>query len=181
MTVATLGSCNLLQRGSVDLSSGDTVEIDEVIKGDEVVVKRDGGHFRVRMLGVQAQDAVIADPFLEKAAKAATDYLTDLKGKPVQVFFEATVKDSHGRYLAYLQANDTDLNRQMVQNGVAVVYTEYGFGREKAYLDAEAVARQQRQGIWDADKTQTLVAGLRKQWREARQGRGDKPPTDPLL
>ena len=178
---ALTAGCTLLHRGASDLRSGDTVKIDEIIKGDEVVVEKDGGHFRVRMLGVQAQDAVIADAYLEKAAKAATDYLADLRGKPIQVFFEATVRDTHGRYLAYLQANDADLNRQMVQAGLVVVYTEYAFGREKAYLEAETAARQQHQGIWGTEKTQALIAGLRKQWKEARHTRGDKPPSDPLL
>ena len=165
-----------------DLASGDSVRLTQVVKGDELEVERGGTRYRVRMLGIQAFYPVLADTaFLDKYSKAAEAALTAHKGKEVQLFFEAPVKDVHGRYLAYVQIGDTDLNLDMIRQGLVITYTEFAFGREQAYLEAEATGRRERRGLWEADPAQPMITGLRKQWRELRRGRSEKPPTDPIL
>jgi endonuclease YncB( thermonuclease family) len=165
-----------------DLASGDSVRLTQIVKGDELEVERGGTRYRVRMLGIQAFYPVLADTaFLDKYSKAAEAALAAHKGRDVQLFFEAPVKDVHGRYLAYVQTGDTDLNLEMIRQGLVIAYTEFAFGREQAYLDAEATGRRERRGLWEADQALPTISGLRKQWRELRRGRSEKPPADPLL
>ena len=165
-----------------DLASGDRVRLTQIVKGDELEVERAGTRYRVRMLGIQAFYPVLADTaFLDTYSKAAEAALAVHKGKEVQLFFEAPVKDVHGRYLAYVQKGDADLNLEMIRQGLVIAYTEFAFSREQAYLDAEATGRRERRGLWEAEGALPTITGLRKQWRELRRGRAEKPPADPLL
>jgi endonuclease YncB( thermonuclease family) len=165
-----------------EVASGDAVQLAQIVKGDELEIERSGTRYRVRMLGIQAFYPVLADTaFLDKYSKAAEAFLAGHKGKDVRLFFEAPVKDVHGRYLAYVQTGDADLNLEMVRQGLVIAYTEFPFGREQAYLDAEAAARREHHGLWEAEPALPVITGLRKQWRDLRRGRGEKPPADPLL
>ena len=170
---------------AAQLSEGDMVEVTEVVKGDEVEVHKvgdaSGAVARVRMLGVQAFSAVIANPELEKEGKAAEMFLAGYKKKPLKLVLGALPKDPHGRYLGYLYSGDADLNRQMVQDGLATVYTEFGFAHEADYLKTEIEARDGKRGVWANPKTTGLMVGLRKQWTTLRRGRGEQPPADALL
>lgn len=167
------------------LADGDSVEVVEIVKGDEVEVSKVGDTThalaRVRMLGVQAFSAVISDPELEKEGKAAEMFLAGYKKKPLKLVLGTPPKDAHGRYLGSLYNGAVDVNRQMVQDGLATVYTEFGFAQETEYLTAETEARNGKRGVWANPKTMGLMQGLRKQWTALRRGRGELPPADALL
>src|SRR5688500_3716330 len=117
-----------------ELATGDTVTVREVVKGDEVVVDKAGREARVRILGIYAFEAVIDDAALKGLAQAGIDRVKELTGgKQVKVTLGERPKDAHGRWLAYLDVGGTDLGRQVVADGLAIVYTEYPFAREADY------------------------------------------------
>jgi endonuclease YncB( thermonuclease family) len=160
-----------------EIATGDTVDVVDVVKGDELVVKKGKREAHIRLLGVHAFDAVMDDPVIDRLRLPVLEHVKAVKGKKVQVTLGKTSKDPHGRYLAYVGHDGHQLNRDLIAEGFVLVYTEYPFAREKDYLAAEAEARAAKKGIWaDSVALKTLV-GLRKLWREARAGAVD----DPLL
>lgn len=173
-----LGACT--SAGTpLELQSGATAEVDQVVKGDELILEADGKTARVRMLGVHAFAAVIDDPKIKELETKAKDWLsTELDGKSVRVVLGQVPQDSHGRYLGYVEVAGNDINRSLIEQGRAVVYTEYPFERETAYLTAEAKARRQKSGVWATVAAVKLVKGLREQWRDSRN---DDRFLDPLL
>lgn len=60
-----------------------------------------------------------------------------------QVTCRSTERDKHGRYLAYCTAGGVDLNRAMVERGMALA-----FG---GYREEERAARADRRGLWSGE------------------------------
>jgi endonuclease YncB( thermonuclease family) len=169
-------------QGPVELSSGDEVEVESVVKGDEIVVNKNGGEARVRLLGVHAFSDVIDNPDLRQMHEESVAYLKEtVVGRKVTVIFGRPVKDVHGRYLAYVSAEGKDINRAMLEAGSVCVYTEFAFDREPGYLKAESEARAERKGLWATDASLELITALRKQWSGFRSDRGEPAPHDELL
>ena len=182
VAVLTLSGCTKTAAEPVQLNTGDTVMVTEVKKGDELVVEKDGEKAGVRMVGIHSYQDVIKDPELTALGDASKGFLREtLEGQLVTITLEGPKKDSHGRYLGYVALKDgTDVNKAMIENGVAIVYTEYGFSREANYLAAEVEARAENKLIWSGKGTKTAT-GLRKQWAEVRSGRGHMLVSDPLI
>ncbi|MEL6543525.1 MAG: thermonuclease family protein [Myxococcota bacterium] len=131
------------------------------------------------MLGIHAFAAVIDDPKVQELETKAIDWLREaIQDKQVRVMLGQVPKDTHGRYLAYLESSGDDINRKLIAEGRAVVYTEYPFERESAYFTAESQARSQKTGVWATEAAAKLVKGLRVQWQ---QSRNDPKFIDPLL
>lgn len=161
---------------------GKPLPVVEIVKGDELVIEHDGRKETVRLLGVHAF-AAGADAKTDALAAASTKALgAQLLGKEVTLTTGEPRKDSYGRHLAYVQQAGADVNRRMLEEGSAVVYTEFAFEREADYLSAEKAARQARRGLWADAAASSLVVGLRKQWAEARAKFVDRAPAaDELL
>src|SRR5262245_42419752 len=69
-----------------ELATGDEVEVREVLKGDEVVVDKKGGAAKIRILGIQAFEAVIDDAALKGLAEGGAERLKALVlGKKVGI------------------------------------------------------------------------------------------------
>lgn len=153
-----------------------------IVKGDELTVAAGKGDARVRMLGIQAFSAVVTNPQVQALSAGSVAALKDLIGTAsVKLIFDTPVQDSSGRYLAYVYKDDLDLNRRMLEEGWAVVYTEYPFGREADYLVIETKARLARRNLWGLEPAAEIITGLRKQWAEARRASQRTATADPLL
>ncbi|MEM6732680.1 MAG: thermonuclease family protein, partial [Myxococcota bacterium] len=108
----------------LELTSGATVEVAGIVKGDELEVKQSGGSARLRMLGIHAFAAVLDDPQLDALELRARDWLEgNLSGQTVRIVLGAVPKDGSGRFLGYVEKTGTDINRQLVAEGRAVVYS----------------------------------------------------------
>ena len=166
---------------TADIHDGDLVDVLVVVNGDEVIVSKAGARARVRMLGINAYDPVVNEFEITAYGRAAVAFLENwVLGHEVKLVFDRTVRDVHGRYLAYLERDGTDVNRHMLEEGVAMAYTEYPFVREASYLSAEVIARSARRGIWAGIKSSKRTKALRHDWAAARRQRGDKTFADPL-
>lgn len=169
-----------------ELAEGDEVTVVEVVKGDEIVVKKGEGTATVRILGVHCFDEVIDDPQMARFRDAAREYLVaSVLRKSATISLATPPKDSHGRYLAYVTAGTKeaaqDVGASLIYEGLGTVYTEYGFERESAYLSLEAEARRAGKGLWGLAASSKLVVGLRDQWAAFRKKRDGGAPPDPLL
>ncbi len=182
LAVSAGSSCGARGTGVAELRNGEVVEVTSVVKGDEVTVTTGVGEARVRLLGIQAFSAVITDPQVQALSAGSIAAFKDLVGRArVKVVFDTPVQDASGRYLAYLEKEGVDLNRRLVDEGWAVVYTEYPFAREGDYFAAEARARAERRNIWVLAPAADAVLGLRKQWAAARRAGARPMIADPLL
>lgn len=173
-----LASCHdagVKKPSALVLEDGAKVVASEVVKGDEFWARDhadwDGGKTRVRLLGVVAFSAVQQDAEVLALAKAGDAALKKLlAGQKIQIKLGTPSKDIHGRYLAYAQSrNHSSVNQEMIAQGAAATYTEYPFAEEKAHFAAEALARQNKLGIWNSPKGVHLLQGLRRLWQSMRQ------------
>jgi endonuclease YncB( thermonuclease family) len=161
-----------------DIRSGDEVQIVMVLNGDEVVLEKGGDRARLRMLGIHSFDPVVNEFEITAFGRATVSFLESwVLGKKARVVFGEPIKDVHGRYLGYLERDDIDINRRMVEEGISMVYTEFAFGREREYLSTEHLARAAKRGIWGGKKSSLRIQALRRQWAARRWERtGVRPP-----
>lgn len=151
------------------LTPGATVELVEVIDGDELAVRAAGGTFILRLLGIKCFDAKMNDPTVARHGAQCVQTLTDLiTKKALTVEFDASAVDERGRRLAYLSAAGVDVGRSMVEQGHAAVYTEFGFSREPDYLAAEREARRRRRGMWRDPRARRRLEALKAEWAARR-------------
>jgi endonuclease YncB( thermonuclease family) len=110
-----------------------------VIDGDTVLVVRDGKRLKLRLADIDAPEK--AQPFGQRSR----EYLKALVyRKSVQVESRAT--DQYGRTVATLRRDGLDINREMVQQGMA---WEYSFHhRDRTFIALQHEARQARRGLW---------------------------------
>lgn len=164
------------------LRTGQAIQIASAIKGDEIALAGPFEGQRLRLVGIHALAAEIGQPTLDKYAALSLKTLTEWLKDGATVEIRQPMKDMSGRYLGYLATSGGDVNRRMVEQGLALVYTEFAFVREADYLAAEAKARAEKTGIWAEDAaTLTILRGLRKQWAELRTGREGPALADPWL
>lgn len=122
----------------------------EVVDGDTVTLKtgRD-----VRMVGTQSPKLPLGRPNFEAwpLGGAAKSYLASLAdGEKVTLYFGGREVDRHNRWLAHIVRSDgLWLQGAMLEAGYARVYT-FPDNRSgiRAMLEAEAIARDMKSGIW---------------------------------
>ena len=160
-----------------ELKGGDMVTVKSVIKGDALIVEKDGKQATVRMLGIDSFFKKITDKEMTELHKKVVAFLEqDLVGKPVQVVLDKKIKDDRGRYLATVMAGITDINKQLIEKGFVLTYSEFGFDKEEEYLAAEREARKAGENIWGNARLSRLATERRRSWAEARKARGETIP-----
>ena len=108
-------------------------EVARVIDGDTVVVSSDGSTTRVRLAGIDAPE--LDQPF---GLEAKHFLEQQVEGKTASLLCPR--RDRYFRLLCQLKIEEQDINRLLVQQGLA-------WGEGEYYSDMEA-ARQQRLGLW---------------------------------
>ncbi len=138
--------------------------VSRVIDGDTIdVVFRDGTSERVRLVGVDTPETKAPEEpeeygvpdteegraCLRKWGYEAYRYTLSLQGREVCIVPEG--RGYYGRLLAYVYTSrddSTPLGYELVERGLARVYTESSFSLEEKYLQAEQLARRQGLGLW---------------------------------
>lgn len=152
--------------------------VTRVIDGDTLEVRyQDGSTDTVRLLGVDtpevhtstdpAEFAGISDSeagreWLRNWGHRASEFVrAEVASEQVRIVTDSQAdrRGSYGRLLAYAYHADGLLNRQLLQQGYARLYDSEFSNREQFRAD-EAVAREQRVGLWnnrgdDAEATTT--------------------------
>jgi len=114
--------------------------VTNVVDGDTIVVE--GGQ-RIRLLGIDAPEK---GELFYNESKARLEQLVE--GKEVLLEKEGENKDKYDRLLRYIFINDTNINLQLVQEGLAICYFYKTSKYQKACAELEESARAEQKGIW---------------------------------
>ncbi len=124
------------------------VVVREVLDGDTIKVWLYGKEQRVRLLGIDAPEVSSRDCLSAEATRVLQQLVG---GKTVMLEPEKGVnKDKYGRYMRYVSVRGKDVSEVLLLNGYAKVFLEGSLKRKRAYEKAEAVARENRRGVWGA-------------------------------
>ena len=118
--------------------------------GDTVrVTNKSGGKVTIRLACIDAPETSqgTSGSWSTKTLKGM------IQGKSISI--KPQVKDRYGRTVAEVFVGSTNINLQMVQQGAAFTYRQYLKQCDgDAYLNAESMAKREKQGVWGPYQTQ---------------------------
>lgn len=97
--------------------------------------------YRVRLAQIDAPES--RQPFGGRSKQQLSELVF---GRTVML--KGNLEDRYGRLVSQVVLDGLDINKQMVELGMAWVYRDYS--KDASYLQAEGRARQARRGIWSA-------------------------------
>ena len=120
-------------------------DVTHVTDGDTLNVRCDGRKERVRLLQVDTPER--DDPLYEESTRALEALIA---GRAVDLELGAAEeRDDYGRLLAYVFADDVNLNLAMIEGGWSPYFDRYGAGAYPGeFAQAERAARAAKRGIW---------------------------------
>ncbi|WP_347720517.1 thermonuclease family protein [Candidatus Nanohalovita haloferacivicina] len=134
-----------------------------ITDGDTIDIQINGRNDTVRLLGVDTpethssnnpkefglQDTAENRACLEIYGEEAAEYLERNLDSSIRVETDPSAdrRGSYGRLLAYVYSDNTSINKQLLEKGLARVYTGE-FTREKEYLRIEKEAKEKEKGLW---------------------------------
>jgi micrococcal nuclease len=171
-----------LQGASTERKDGaDWVEIEKVVDGDTIHVRRGGRVEKLRLLSVDTEErfgpghtGTATKPltvFGEETALWAEKLFADLSkgaapGKPVNIGLlfpgGAEKRDVYGRLLCHVLLPDgTDFNLMLVQLGKSPYFNKYGDDAidHEAFVAAQRSAREAKLGIWNPSTNEPKTPG----------------------
>ena len=150
------------------LETGDVVRLERVIDGDTVLVSKEAaGSATVRIVGIKAFDAKVEKDAAALFGKAAEERLERrMSGHPIRVMLHTLPKDSHGRFLATLYVNDSDVGLDLVSQGLVLVYSVYPFPAMPIYLQEQELAKARLKGFWGNTEVKRRAVALISGWQE---------------
>ena len=159
------------RRGVVDkeatLATGDIVQLQQVVDGDNVLVTKEGQTLSVRLLGIKAFSPTEKGPGGRYGQEAKLRLGHMLENQSAQVLLNTTqAKDTSGRYLAELFVDDRDVGLELVKQGLALVYSKYPFATMTVYLQEQEKAKAQQLGLWGDPETAKRAKLLSQEWRK---------------
>ena len=115
------------------------LKVEKVIDGDTVHASLEGKTYKLRLTEIDAPER--DQPFGRQSKVFLRELLKDGE-------FDADIsgKDQYGRYLARLYDNGVDINRKMVNEGMAWVYDFYV--TDKTFYKNQQSAQKEKKGIW---------------------------------
>ncbi|MBK7863694.1 MAG: thermonuclease family protein [Archangiaceae bacterium] len=126
-----------------------TATVSRVVDGD--TIELDTGD-RVRYLLVDAPETTQGHNDCY-GAQAVEYNRMQVEGKQVSLTYDAeSCKDRYGRWLAYVSVDGHEVNRGLMENGLACVLyiSPGGMARKQEFEDYEVVAKTNRVGLWGA-------------------------------
>lgn len=141
----------LLALAASEAFAGHSVEgvVRKVFDGDTLLLAtRRNSRLKVRLYGIDAPEASRQDkPGQPFGGTSKRTLMYKLLGRWVTA--EIIDTDQYGRVVAVIRDKGTDINREMVEEGMAWAYREYLQGAYASeYIDAEERARARHKGLW---------------------------------
>lgn len=115
--------------------------VSRVYDGDTVLLKNSRGKLKLRLTDIDAPERNQA--YGQKSRRALSKLC---KGAKISVTTQIVGIDKYDRSLGKLQCNGVDAGLYLVERGLAWHNAKYSSNR--ATLNAEAIARQKRLGLW---------------------------------
>lgn len=157
-----------VQKTSGVVSSGDLVQLVDVLDGDSLLVSKAGAEpVGLRLVGIKAFDAKVEKDVMTPFAQAGVELLKrELAQKPLRVSLSASAsQDKYGRYLVTIYADDQDIALQLIRQGLALVYPVYPFPSLSFYLQEQELAHAKRRGFWSNQKASERAMAQMREWR----------------
>lgn len=158
-------------------STGDIVDIVNVVDGDEVLIgDGEGNNTLFRLLGIKSFSATVSDPLLSEYGKICFTYLkAKTANQTARLEIADKGLDTEGRLLGTLFLKDSqgaytvDLGLDLVQKGYTLVYTRFDFAGMKGYLDIQKLAQEEKAGLWSNERITARALALQLLWDEEKQ------------
>lgn len=111
----------------------------------------------------------------DRASAFATEQLV---GEQVQVVTdpESDERGGFGRLLAYIYHDGENFGKQLLERGLARVYTDGEFSLESEYLDIESTAQANNRGLWGFEGDTSTATPTPTDTPASDGGSGDLPP-----
>ena len=110
-----------------------------VLDGDSIIVMRDGKQIEIRLAAVDCPEK--GQPYSNAARKFTA---TLVSGRFVDV--EKVDTDSYGRIVAFVSVGDVNVNKALLEAGLAWHYKKYSNSYVLDLLESEA--RSNQSGLW---------------------------------
>ena len=118
-------------------------QVVDTLDGITIKVLIDGLVYTVRYLGVELPEAP-HDAMLASGLNGKLVF-----GKEVSLIADTPDKDQLGRLLRYVKVDETFVNLEMIQQGLATIGdTDPSFSCAEAFKQAEQSARDEHRGLW---------------------------------
>jgi micrococcal nuclease len=134
-----------------------------VVDGDTIVVELDGGHYRVRYIGIDTPETHHPDDGADHLGFEATEANRSFvpEGSRVVLQRDISETDIYGRLLRYVFVDDVLVNAELVRMGLArVLFYEPDTLYQHKIKQAEAEALAAERGIYGAPPTPPAVSPL---------------------
>ncbi|NOU40654.1 MAG: thermonuclease family protein [Methylotenera sp.] len=115
--------------------------VSRIYDGDTVLLKNSRGKLKLRLTDIDAPERNQA--YGQKSRRALSKLC---KGAKISVTTQITGTDKYDRSLGKLQCNGVDAGLYLVKHGLAWHNAKYSSNHTT--LNAEAIARQKRLGLW---------------------------------
>lgn len=114
--------------------------------GDTLTVQKGTEQMRIRLACIDAPETA------QSYGQSAREELQRLLPIGTPVSIQTVDTDRYGRKVAELFSQGNNINLSLVRTGHAVVYDQYvdGCADKEAYLNAEAIAQQNRLMFWNS-------------------------------
>lgn len=125
------------------------VKLDTCIDGDTVSIIIDNEERKVRFLAVDAPEIDKDEPYSTEAKEFTCNLLTNSKNIYLEYDKKSDKEDKYERILAWVWADDTLVQKELVKDGyakVAYLYDEYKYTNELSKYESEA--KEHKLNIW---------------------------------
>lgn len=131
-----------------------TVKLSKCVDGDTIKIINNKGDIQtVRFLAIDTPESDHAVKEVESYGKEAGKYTCDLltKAKKITLEFDknSDKEDKYGRLLAYVYADDTMLQKKLLETGyarIAYLYSDYTYTNDLKKIESKA--QNNKKGIW---------------------------------
>ena len=140
------------------------VKLSECVDGDTAkFIYENGDIFTYRFLGIDTPETVHPtkgeEPYGKEASNYTCDRLTNAKKIVLEHDEKADDTDKYGRKLAWVFVDDSLLQQELIERGlaeVAYLYDDYKYN--DLIKDAEEVARAGKVGIWSVEEDDVVTS-----------------------
>ena len=153
------------QKTEKENAVSETAKVKKIFDGDTFEAEIHGKTEKVRMLGIDTPERWDSDKFDRDMERTGRDKKTIQKLG--ELSYEHTVrligakkvilktepggddKDRYGRLLRYVYLEDgTFVNLKIIEDGYANAYRKFKLSKQKEFIDAEKIARENKKGLW---------------------------------
>ena len=139
------------------------VQLDKCVDGDTAVIIINDIKTKVRFLAVDSPEIDIKEPYSKEALDFTCELLTNAKNIYLEFDNKSDEYDKYDRLLAWVWADDTLVQQELVKNGlakVAYLYNDYKYNSE--LKNFEIYAKENKLGIWGDYKEETKPKDSKK-------------------